>query len=112
MASVPPVGGRNPSSGRWTVARHTATRSDQIEIVVLDVPVAGDDAEVGGGLQMAAVHQPDRAVAVVVAPEDVAHAVGVVVAGGEDVPGGGDDAEVDGGLDMSGGDLPDRGVAL
>src|SRR5207302_1279371 len=111
-ASVPSVGGRDPSSGRWTVARHTGTRSDQIEIVVLDVPVAGDDAEVGRGLQVAAVHQPNCGIAAVVAPQDVAGAVGVEVAAAERVPVVGDDAEVDGSRQVSAVDLPDQGVAI
>src|SRR6267378_1886166 len=70
------------------------------------------DAEVDAVLQMAAADLPDRGVAIVVAPQDVAHAVAVEVAAALDVPVAGDDAEVDRSLQMSAADLPDEGVAV
>src|SRR5208282_3861312 len=105
--------------------RHVAGRVAPENVgIAVAVEVAGADdrpsagrhgADVrGGGIQdRGAVHQPDRHVAGRVAPQNVAHAVAVEVAGADDRPGGRHGGDVRGGgvQDRGAVHLPDRHVA-
>src|SRR5208282_251155 len=72
----------------------------------------GGDVRGGGVQDRGAVHQPDRHIAGRVAPENVAHAVAVEVAGADDRPGGrhGGDVRRGGVQDRGAVHLPDRHV--